>query len=99
MFAFLLHPAIQQVLLETPSITKLESRYPILTEILIECVRRYPKILGCFAQRHDFLHSFHFLSILSFSLTYRGLSGYLPCLFPVFWISKLTAMTSINKRN
>src|SRR2546425_2391245 len=62
MFAFLLHPPVQQVFLETPAISKLERRYLAFAQILIEGVWGYPKILGCLAQSHYFLHSFHFLS-------------------------------------
>src|SRR6266403_1540613 len=85
MFAFLLHPPIQQVFLETPAIAKLECRYLIFAQILIEGVRRYPKVLGCLSQSHYFLRSFHVLSCIC--PNWRGFSRLssmsLPCFLDI----------------
>src|SRR5438309_9739577 len=98
MFALPFHPAVQQILFEAPAITQLKRGYFAFAQILVESVRGYPKILGCLAQGHDLFRSFHFLSCL-FPTNWQGLSGYPPCVFPVFRSMRLTAMTSGNKKN
>jgi hypothetical protein len=62
--AFSFHPAIQQVLLESPAVPQLEGRNAPLSQIFVQRIWSNPQILGCLAQCHHFLQSFHILQCL-----------------------------------
>ena len=103
-FAVPLHPAVQQVFLETPAISELEGHSPdlVLAEIFVKCVWRDSEIFGRLTQRHHFLLSIHFMPYLShragFICYYLAcFTGSLPCVCPVFWTMSLTVGPDENK--
>jgi len=62
---FLLNPAIQEILLEAPTISQLECRNFVVVQIFIKSVWRDSEILRCLPQRHHFLLLFHVSGLIS----------------------------------
>jgi hypothetical protein len=59
MSALSFHPAIQDGLLESPTITQLEGRNSIVPNILVQCIPRYAEILRGRANVHNFPGLYH----------------------------------------